>query len=68
MNHILKGCQKMGIKVAETGPQLELNDKILTQWKMFEKEQHKRRRCFIKTISSPADATEPEGSGESASE
>ena len=54
MNHVLKGCQKMGIKVAETGPQLELNDKILTQWKMFEKEQHKRRRCFIKTIAPSA--------------
>lgn len=50
MNHILKGCHKMGIKVAETGPQLEKNAKILAQWKNFEKEQHKRRRCFIKKL------------------
>ena len=29
---------------------LELNDHILAQWKRLEKEQHKRRRCFIKDL------------------
>lgn len=50
MNKILQGCRKMGIVRAETGPTLELNAKVLAQWKTFDIEQHKRRRCFKKTI------------------
>lgn len=50
ISHFLKAANKNGIKYAETGPQLETNSKILGQWKMFDKEQHKRRRCFIKSI------------------
>ena len=50
MNKMLKGCRDMGIRYAETGPTLELNDKVLGQWKYFPTEQHKRRRCFIKKI------------------
>lgn len=51
LSHFLKAAVKNGIKYAETGPQLETNSKILGQWKMFEKEQHKRRRCYIKSIN-----------------
>ena len=50
MNHVLKGCHKMGIKVAETGPQLETNEKIQHQWNFFKTRQHKRRRCFVKKL------------------
>ena len=50
MYKILQSCNEAGIKYAETGPMLELNEKILAQWKMFEKEQHKRRRCFVKKL------------------
>ena len=50
MNHILKGCHKMGIKKAETGPALETNHKIQSQWTLFKNEQHKRRRCYVKKI------------------
>ena len=50
MNKIMQGCHKMGITHAETGPTLELNDKVLAQWKTFDIEQHKRRRCFKKKI------------------
>ncbi len=50
MNKMLKGCRDMGIRYAETGPTLELNEKVLGQWKYFPIEQHKRRRCFIKKI------------------
>ncbi len=35
---------------AETGPELENNEKILNQWKDFETEQHKRRRCYKRPI------------------
>lgn len=50
LDHLIESCSKNGIKYAETGPQLETNSKILAQWKMFDKEQHKRRRCYIKKI------------------
>ena len=50
INKIMHGCQKMGIVRAETGPTLELNAKVLAQWKTFDIEQHKRRRCFKKHI------------------
>ena len=50
MNHILKGCHRMGIRKAETGPMLETNHKIQSQWTLFHTEQHKRRRCFIKKL------------------
>ena len=51
MNHILKGCHSMGIRQAETGPQLETNHKVQSQWTFFKTEQHKRRRCYIKKLS-----------------
>ena len=50
LNHVLKGCLKMGITRAETGPQLETNHKVQSQWNFFHTEQHKRRRCFIKAL------------------
>ena len=50
LNHVLKGCHKMGIRKAETGPQLETNHKVQSQWNFFKTEQHKRRRCFVKAL------------------
>ena len=50
LNHMYDNYQKNGIRWIETGPQLETNAKILGQWEMFEKELHKRRRCFIKDL------------------
>ena len=50
LNHVLKGCLKMGIKQAETGPQLETNHKVQNQWVFFKTEQHKRRRCYLKKL------------------
>ena len=58
LSKTMKGCLKMGIKEAETGPMLELNEKVQSQWKDFQTEQHKRRRCFVKELT-PA-AREPE--------
>jgi len=51
MDHILQGAQKMGVTHAETGPTLETNDKVQSQWKFFEHRQHKRRRCYIKNLT-----------------
>ena len=50
MDHILQGANKMGITLAETGPTLETNLKVQSQWNFFEHTQHKRRRCYVKTL------------------
>ena len=50
LNHVLKGCHKMGITKAETGPQLETNEKVQHQWNLFNYRNHKRRRCWIKRL------------------
>lgn len=50
LNHIMKNSFRNGIRFAETGPQLEHNEKVQAQWKTFNKEQHKRRRCYVKQI------------------
>ena len=41
---------KLGIRWAETGPQLEDNVRELSQWKPLHPEIVKRRRCFCKEI------------------
>lgn len=46
----MKAAVADGIKYAETGPMLEENIKVQSMWKRFEKVQHKRRRCWIKTL------------------
>lgn len=38
--------QQLGFEYAESNPELELNDKVQSQWQYFKTEQHKRRRCF----------------------
>lgn len=60
LSKTMKGCLKMGIKQAETGPMLEMNDKVQSQWKDFQTEQHKRRRCFIKELIPAAAEAETE--------
>jgi GNAT superfamily N-acetyltransferase len=50
MDHILKTYQRRGITKVESNPELETNDLVQSQWKYFEKRQHKRRRVFIKNL------------------
>ena len=50
MDHMMQSCMRNGIKGAETGPQLELNTKVTSQWKMFDLTPHKRRRCYKKSL------------------
>ncbi len=38
--------KKLGFEYAESNPELELNDKVQSQWQYFDHKQHKRRRCF----------------------
>ncbi|MBO4550168.1 MAG: N-acetyltransferase [Bacteroidaceae bacterium] len=42
---------KKGFHWAETGPMLENNTKVLTQWKVLDSTICKRRRCFSKEIN-----------------
>ncbi len=50
INEILPNYVKMGFKDVESNPELENNDKVQAQWDMFDKEQHKRRRAYKKSI------------------
>ncbi len=50
LDHLIQNAAKNGIKYAETGPMLETNAKILAQWKSFDTQLHKRRRCYIKNL------------------
>ena len=69
ISKVMHGCFKIGVKQAETGPMLETNEKVQTQWQDFPLEQHKRRRCFVKVLTpapqeSAAAATAPVGAAE----
>ena len=50
MDEMLKACIKNGVKICETGPELELNDAVQSMWKGLDVRQHKRRRCYKKSI------------------
>ncbi|MDD4189495.1 MAG: GNAT family N-acetyltransferase [Eubacteriales bacterium] len=50
LSEITKNAISKGIKYSETGPELETNDKVQALWKFFEARQHRKRRCYIKTI------------------
>lgn len=46
MLECLKGAIKNKTLTAETGPELELNVEVQSQWKKYDAHQHKRRRCY----------------------
>ena len=50
MNQIMNAFIKNGVKKVESNPELETNQNVQTQWKYFERRQHKRRRCYIKQL------------------
>jgi len=50
MNEINKNAIKNGIQVCETSGELEENKAVQDMWRHYEHRQHKRRRCFIKTL------------------
>ena len=60
LSHLYDLYRKNGIQWMETGPQLETNSKILNQWGDLKKEQHKRRRCYIKDLEPQAVAEKKE--------
>ncbi len=42
--------QKYGLKWGESHVEMETNGKVQSQWELYEHEQHKRRRCYVKKI------------------
>ena len=50
MSQMLKMCIENGVKICETGPELEVNADVQSLWKGFDTRNHKRRRCFKKQI------------------
>jgi len=50
MESVYKNAQQFGIKYVETNIELEDNKKVQSMWKYFDKKQHKRRRCYSKSI------------------
>lgn len=50
ITEIFKSLSRKNVKYAESGPMLETNDKIQSMWNHFENRQHKRRRCYMKSL------------------
>ncbi len=50
LNDINKAAITNGLSYAETGPELETNKDVQSLWKYYETRQHKRRRCYIKSL------------------
>ncbi len=57
LNYVINGARQVGVTNIETNHSLETNYRILQTWKNFDDvTQHKRFRCFIKSIDhSPKD-------------
>jgi hypothetical protein len=51
IDQINKVCIKNGIKYVETNRELESNEKVQAQWKLYDARQHKRRRCYKKLLA-----------------
>lgn len=50
MSEITNNAIRNNILYAETGPELEDNNKIRSFWKNYDAQQVRRRRCYIKNI------------------
>lgn len=50
MNHLMKVCRDNGVKLCETGPELDHNDAVQSLWKGLEVRKHRRRRAWKKEI------------------
>ena len=45
---LIRWFQRYGFEWAETGPQMETNEGVLSQWQYLEAIQHRRHRCYRK--------------------
>ena len=49
-NHLIPWYQRYGFKWGESQVEMETNENVKGQWQYLETKQHKRRRCYKKTI------------------
>ena len=47
---LIRQFQAYGFDWAETGPQMETNEGVLSQWQYLESTQHRRHRCYRKEL------------------
>lgn len=50
---LIRQFGRYGFEWAETGPQMETNEGVLSQWQYLESQQHRRHRCYRKELLSP---------------
>jgi GNAT superfamily N-acetyltransferase len=50
MTEMTRNALKNGVISAETNVELETNTQVQAIWKLYDARQHKRRRCYIKTL------------------
>ncbi|MBN2852699.1 MAG: N-acetyltransferase [Clostridia bacterium] len=50
LDSITKSAVKHGMKIGETGPELENNKQVQTMWKYFDTRQHRKRRVYKKEL------------------
>lgn len=50
LNYLGHRFLEKGVLYAESNPELEENSKVQSQWKFFDRRQHKRRRVYVKNI------------------
>ncbi len=48
---LIRWFQRYRFEYAETGPQMESNESVLSQWQYLEHRQHRRHRCYRKLLS-----------------
>ena len=48
---LIRWFQRYRFEYAETGPQMESNESVLSQWQYLEHHQHRRHRCYRKLLS-----------------
>ena len=47
---LIRQFQRYGFEWADTGPMMETNDGVLSQWQYLDSQIHRRHRCYKKTI------------------
>ena len=50
MQAMQRSAQEAGIRRVETNGELETNDRVLSMWKGYAHETHKRRRLYRKAL------------------
>lgn len=50
LHSMTEEARRRGVRLAETGPELESNTQVQSLWKYYEARQHRRRRCWMKAL------------------